>query len=73
MESIHFARCRLFICSTAFCNSLGLTITFRLPLTMSIGELIRTERVLEMVKVKGICGESDTADREHIKAEVEDT
>ncbi len=54
-------------------NSLGLTITFRLPLTMSIEEIKLTEKVLEMVKVKGVSGEGDTAHGEHIKAEAEDT
>ncbi|MGG3311275.1 hypothetical protein ABER23_28165 [Paenibacillus lautus] len=48
-------------------------LTFRLPLTMSIGELKLTEKVLEMVKVKGISGEGDTAHGEHLKAEAEDT
>lgn len=40
---------------------------------MSIGELKLTEKVLEMVKVKGISGEGETAHDEHIKAEAEDT
>ncbi|WP_272914370.1 hypothetical protein [Paenibacillus sp. EZ-K15] len=40
---------------------------------MSIEEIKLTEKVLEMVKVKGVSGEGDTAHGEHIKAEAEDT
>lgn len=39
---------------------------------MSIGDIKLTEMVLERVKVKGISGEGDSADGEHIKAEAED-
>ncbi|OME94770.1 MULTISPECIES: hypothetical protein [Paenibacillus] len=54
-------------------NSLGLTVNFQAAANHVDWGIILTEKVLEMVKVKGISGEGDTAHGEHLKAEAEDT